>query len=385
MGLVASYEESGSIGIVLSSSVLGSVGTRNDLNVFPNSYSHKIVANGGFWEAQFTTASILAPQISDIGSLIGLDVRCISGVNRLAWNGFVNSVSVDVGLGSFTIGPLIQVKNSLSVLYQTTRYNTNPPIGGQQRRLSAVTDSGSVLRYGILGHELSGGTGDAAGAVALQLTHLDENKNPGVNQSLVIGASSGGSATVTVQCLGYVHLLDKFIYTVTSSGYQTSVEKIQAVLDAEPNGLFGNMLFTGGDSNMLSVPISGSEETGWATIKSVVSLGDEGANRYIFGIGEDRVAYYSIVGDTYEYYMRPDGSVFDDSGFVNPYDLKAGVWIDASSLVPGSSVVGEIGSAISDVFIESLTCTSPMSAQIEGGKVSRSIQQLAQRGVGGSF
>lgn len=378
-----SSHEPASVGVVLSNPLLGKNDIGDDIHLFPNSYNHKVIANGGFWDAQIGITGDIVALLPSIHSVIGLDVSCISKQNNKVWQGFVNSVSVNAGIASFTIGPLMDVRNNLSVVYQTTRYNTIPPIGGQQRRLPALLDEGSSERYGIIGYELSGGTGDSVGALALQQTHLDENKTPRVQQSLSIGSVSTSAVSVNLQCLGYVHLLDKFIYNINVAGYQTTREKIQAVLDAEPNGLFSNMIFSG--SNLVDVPVVESGATGWAVIKSAVSVGDELANRYIFGVRENLNAYYQVVGTDYTYYLRPDGSVHDESGRVDAWDIRAGVWLDASSIITGSPITGEIGSRVSDVFIESVSYTAPSSASIEGGRVDRSVQQLAQRGVGGSF
>lgn len=380
--ILAKYGD-GAVSVTISNAVFGSSSIGEELHLQMNSYSHKNTANGGHWDAQITLAGNLSSILPVVDVLIGLDVRSVSANGVEVWNGFVNQITLETGIGSFSIGPLMNVRNNLSVVFQTQRYNTIPPIGGQRRKLDPLADTESQQRYGILGHELSGGTGNTEGAQTLQETHLQENKYPRVQQSLSIGASSSSSVSVTLQCLGYVQLLDKFIYDANVSGDTTPESKISTILSAEPNGLFGSLYSP--DTNTLSVPNFSEGATGWTEIKSIVALGDTNFDRYLFQIGADRDATYRKIDSNYRYFLKTNGNVEDKAGLVRSWEIEPGYWMSASSLVIGEQQSGDIGTHISDVFIESVSYTAPDTARIEGGKVDRSIQQLAQRGVGGSF
>lgn len=383
MANIKSEHESGTISVTLSNSILGSQSIGDELHLSMNSYTHKRVANGGFWDANITLSGSLSTILPVIDTLIGLDMRTVSVGGDTIWNGFVNKVTLETGIGSFAIGPLMNVRNNLSVVYQTTRYNTIPPIGGQRRRLSPLGDSSSQELYGIFGYELSGGTGTSEGAANLQETHLNENKRPRVQQSLRVGASSSSNVSVSIQAIGYIQMLDKFIYAANVAGTTTPAAKILTIMQAESNGLFSELYAP--DTNTLSVPNYEEGSTGWSIIKSIVAQGDTNFDRFIFQIGVDRIGTYRKIDSTYRYFLQPSGSVTKLSGHVNPWDIEPGYWMSASNLITGEQKSGDIGTHISDVFIESVTYNAPNTANIEGGNVDRSIQQLAQRGVGGSF
>ncbi|RMG94047.1 MAG: hypothetical protein D6706_14425 [Chloroflexi bacterium] len=311
---------------------------------------------------------------------IGRDIQFTSPGQVERWNGFVNEVQVNMGVFSARRGPLVGIANKIAVAYQTVRYNTNPPIGGQRKFTDYAEDTTSQSLFGVHQKIYSGGESTQTAAEALRDTLLTEKAYPSIDRDLNFGG--GGEITVTLRCLGYAHFLDSYIYESTTTGTQDASAKITAVLNADPNSLF---TVTGIDTNALAVPSQETEMmTAWSIIEKTVKLGDSSANRWLFGVFNGRQAVYKQAPTDISYETSLAGATISRHGtgtMLEPWDIEMGKWLLVRDFLTGQAIKTSPNNGANTLFIEQVTVTLPYTVSINGGVVLTSEQLLAQRGV----
>lgn len=366
---------------------VGSIVVDDQISFKQDSYSHEILANGGYDKASFTITDRQQKLEDWYENGIGRHIEIFNESLRKIGEYFVNEVKINLGGFSATRGPLLNVRNRVTGVYQTASYNTNPPIGGVQARTSTANDTNSQGLYGIREITLDIGEGRTqTEANQVRGTYLREYKDPETTESLSPGAGSGPN--VEVVCLGYYHLLD-YIYSQTANtGTQNLRAKIRAVLDAEPNSIFSND-YTSVATNALQVPQYDDEEKeAWSIIQDLVARGDSSDNRYIFQILNERKAYYNAVPTTFEYQYAlsdPQQKIEKyNAGYrVFPWNVEAGKWILISDFLVGSTIPSNIRQDKRAIFIESVSFSAAYGLDIKGGKVQSLPQKIARLGIGG--
>jgi hypothetical protein len=353
-----------------------------------SSYSHEIVANGGYWKANFTlTGDYLDAEDWFLG--IGRHIEVYDESLTKIWEGFVNQIDVSLGTFSVSRGPLVDVANRVSVVYQTPYYNTNPPIGGERAETTVANNTDSQALYGVLEEVVSGGTGASSEEDQLRDTYLAEMANPQTGQQISIGGGEG-DIRVAVECLGYVHWLDQYSYSqVAASGTISIDTKIEAILAADPNSIFSTN-YNSITDNATTVSQYEDEATmALSLIRGLVSLGDASFNRYIFGVYNDRIFEYGQIPSDYEYIhlISDSGQKIVDTANnrVFPWDVRPGRWAFVSDFLIGHIVTGGLREDPRMIFIENVKYTAPWSVQLSGGKSDRYSQQLARLNMLGTL
>lgn len=346
-------------------------------------YSHEIQANGGYWSASIEFADHLPAVWEWLSNGVGRHIDVYGSNLEKIWEGCVNRVRVTAGPVSAESGPLLDIANYVKVVYQTVTYNTNPPVGGQRATSDPTQDTDSQALYGRLEAILNAGTGTAVQMAEIQATYLAEYKNP--DRSLKV-STGGGEPTISLECIGYGQLLSKYYYDDTGTGTQNASAKLQAVLEADPNGLYTT--FSGIETNTTQVSqFDGEERTAWDAIRGIVALGDGSANRSIFGVLEDRIPYYKSIPTTIDYTMQlsdPGQWVLDSAGNrVYPWQVQAGKWLQITDMIPGETGGTSLRTNPRNVFIENVKYSTPWKLSINGGKVGSIGQLLARLGTGG--
>lgn len=348
-----------------------------------SSYTHTIEAMGGFKSMEVSFVVGINEAFQWLQQL-GLDATTNSRAISQSWNGFVNEVEIGYGPASIKAGPLIDIGNKVRVDYSTIRYNTNPPIGGQQTTTDYADDTDSQARYPTIEKRITAGEASLAQAEDVRDTYLAENASPKTGKDVNFGSAE--TARITIRCLGYYEALKFFNYTyITTGGTVDADVQIKRVLAADPN-LTLDQSFSAIDANS-SVTIKEYEDgsrTGETVVKNVVSAGD-GTNRWLFGVYENRVPYYNVIPSNvfYRHYVTDNGERILDVGNndVSFWNVRPGKWLEFADR-PRASTGDKLRSDEANTFIESVTYTMPFNLQISGSQVGTFEQKLYTLGLG---
>lgn len=349
-------------------------------------YAHNINAVGGYWSAEikFSARQDFAEDWYTNG--LGRDI-CVSNLSLAEiWNGFVNEIEVQIGTLTATRGPLIDVSNRVDLVYSTVDTTTDPPVVGMRENTGVSNDTDSQAIYGIIEKILSTGGATQTTAEQIRDTYLEENKDPETSQRITIGESS--EPVVTLKCLGYVHWLELYTYTSTTTGTRAYNTRIQDALAADPNSIFSTD-YSGLTANAATVPrYDNDDRTGWQVIKGIISKGDTSYNRYTFGIYQNRKAYYDVVPSNIEYYHKLSDNRQRierlDGVEIKPWDVLPARWLQISDWLIGRlPPTSDLRSDPRNMFIESVQYTAPYGLSISGNKINTLPQILGQLGLTG--
>jgi len=183
--------------------------------------------------------------------------------------------------------------------------------------------------------------------------------------------------------------MDCYIYEHLTSGTETLTDKLERVLEQDPNKL----LSPANASIVSAAPISVmqydyKQRTAWAVIKDLVARGDANDDRYIFGVWNNRRTVYMLAPDVLEYHMRMSDvaqRVETPEGIeIYPWNVLPGKWVLFTDFLIGR--VPPMTDPRQDpraLFIEQVTFTAPWTLALQGGRTDRTSQMLAQMGLSG--
>lgn len=358
-----------------------------DVPIVPQvmSYSHDIDVFGGFKSAEFSF--VTRGDSEDWLSTLGYDVTVRDEDLTVAFEGFINEVEIQHGGITTKRGPLVDYPNKLRVTYRTVRYNTNPPIGGDERTTDFTSDTDAQAFFPIIEDTISVTEVSTANAIELRDTYAAAAGWPRTSRSIFERGS--GVPTVTIRCLGYFELANHYYYEYKTSVGEVDIDtKIQRVLTADPNSVFSTD-YVNIDENTQQI---GEYEDGtrraYEIIQELVSMGDTSDNRWLFGLYEDRLAVYEAAPTTIgllHYAQSNESFVIDDvsSAPINPLQVRPGRWMLLSDRPDSMEHVG-LNEANLAVFIEGVQFTSPNTLSIRGGKTETLKQKLFKLGLGGT-
>lgn len=383
----ATFHESINLSINAFDPLVVGTGLVNDLiGSQINSYQHSISALGGYNSA---TIVINDRQMNIEDWLSDGLMRHIEVYNPALvkiWEGFVNEIVITLGALSVTRGPLLDVGNNVALTYSTVDTSISPPAVGMRATTAFSADTDSQALYGVLENVLSAGGVSSTEATTIRDVFLTENKDPQSSQQLNIGQSS--ELSVRLNCLGYYHLMKKYIYNQTASTGTANLSTVlAAIIAADPNSILSTDT-SGITSNTLQVKqYLNDNSPAWNLIQGLVARGDASDNRYIFGIYNDRVPTYEAIPTDFEYQQRlsdPAQRVeTPQETEVKPWDVKAGKWLFVPDFLIGKVVPSSLRLDPRMIFIEQVTYSMPWGLQIQGGKTDKLTQKLAKLGLSG--
>jgi len=371
--------------------------TRVQLGNFANhidGYDHEHNADGGFGSANIT----LAANRNDVDEWIeyglGRHIEVDGPHLGRVWEGFVNRVDVDIGPLSITRGPLLNIGNRVDIVYSTIDTTSEPPAIGQRERLSDwigyTNDTASQALYGIIEKILStGGLTGQADAAKIVDTYIAENRLPETSQTFSTTRNAGG-ATIRLSCLGYRSWLEAYVYNLTTGGDVNLSAKLTAVLAADPNGIISTNYFNVTANTYQVSQWEDEDRTAWSIIKSLLAYGDASDVRYMFGIYEDRIPYYTAMTNDIAYYQELSDlamRVKTTSGAtIYPWDVRPARWLFYPDFLTGRSEPLTLADQRDDPrfeFIETVRYTAPQGLSHNGAKQGTLKQVLAKYGVTG--
>jgi len=357
-----------------------------------DSYSHITAANFGFKSATLVSR-IYETEISDwLENGLGRHVVTKNQAGGVAWEGFVDRVTISFGSLSATRGPMFDISNRVTVVYTPIiDVSVDPPVTGSATETPIAENTDSQGRYGIIEKIVSGGQrlddGTYDEAEEIRDLFLAEMAYPYTDEQINIGSSS--LPTLTLECFGYKQWLASYVfndYTATTVQLDT---KVKAVLDADPNAIFSTNQTNIGSNAQITNSLEESNRFAGTVISDIVGLGDGSDNRWVFKVLENRVCYYEAIPTEIEYFHTLSGksasNIANSAGRnVDPWDVRAGQWVRITDFLIGEHKPTPLRTDPRVLFAEEVTYTMPFGVSIAGSKVNKLTQRLKQLGVGGA-
>jgi len=353
------------------------------------SYKHVLRALGGYWSAEFTVNAEREYIEEWLDERLGWHIEVHDEAGLTMFEGFVNEIDAVMGGFAVTRGPLLQAANKVDLAYSTVDTTTTPPTVGIRAMTGIQEDNAQQQKYGIIETILSAGGCTAAEALQVRRAWLADNARP--RTTMRWSNPPAGRTAFTVRVLGYVHLMDHYIYSYTAAtGTQNLEEKLGWVLDDDPNDLLNS---TTADITVTGASITvrqydDKQRTAWAIVKDLVARGDAEFDRYVFGVWANRRVVYAQAPDTVDYHVRiADVAQRVETPIgveVYPWAVLPGRWaLFTDFLVARTPPTADPRQDPRALFIEQATYTAPWSLDLQGGRADRTSQMLAQLGLSG--
>lgn len=330
----------------------------------------------------------------------GRDILVLDEGLSTVWEGFVNSITIKIGLITVVRGSIMNIANRVACAYTPwLDLSVDPPVRGDATITTFAEDADSQTLYGIQEQIIAGGTLidddttiDGIGtppttneAEEARDNYLAQYKHLDTDQELTLGSSSEG--IITLDCLGYNEWLKSYTYLNNGTGQVQFPTKIEAVLGADPNGIFSTNyhLISNSAAYLGASNVNESDyRTAYTIIQEIVKMGDNNDNRVVFGIGRKREAYYKAIPTEVEYVIEVLGGnqmVYEQSRLVMPWKVVPGKWMRYSDVQVGKLDEGEPKPDMRNEFIESVTYTAPFGLTLPGGKIGTLAQAFAKKGI----
>lgn len=370
-------------------------------NVAPRvtDYSHKIVTNGGFWEAS-TSMPIDFDEGEDWAvNGLGRHFEVFNPSLTKVWAGFVNSLTLTLGGFSVTIGPMLEIVNYVKADYKTITYNTNPPVRGHPETTAWASDTDSVARYGRLEKIVTLGEMTKTEAEQNRDTFIEENKDPQTSHSI---AGDTQESSLSLDLVGYSQLMEKYHPDTTARGYAADSlsDKAEYVLSLEPRGNVFSDDASGITVNATQVKqAETASRSAMKIIKELTAYGTADKQRQTFGVYADELFRLDVLPTEpiYRFGIR-DGSRWlyeysNPQNRVDPWDILPGKMVFIADWIIGKQDPNETKLFTSAVrlrkdprymIIESVDYTAPFTFAISGLKKGRPGELLGATGLGGS-
>ncbi len=348
-----------------------------------NRYSQTIEAIGGYNNAQFNVKDSQTDIEDWIDNGLGRHIETYDEAQNKIWDGFVNRISANLGSLTVTRGPMLDIANRVSIVFSTIITTVTPPLFGIRVQTALANDVSSQTDFGIIEKILSSGGVRPTEAEQIRDTFLAENKEPQTSQNINIPPSQ--EISVTIECLGYIHLTKVFPFNSTQTGLQNLSTRIGQIFDASPTVTFDT---SGIASNTTQVrAFENDNNIAWGLLKGLTAKGDASDNRFNLGVFTDqRVKYEQVVNEIVyqERLSDPESRIETLSGErVFPWNVLPGRWLFIPDFLIGQSQPTDLRLDPRAVFIESVTFTAPWGLRIVGGKADRLPQRLARLGLSG--
>jgi len=322
---------------------------------------------------------------------LGRDIEITDEAGVGVWEGFVNTVSIQLGTLMISVGPLVDIANRVSVVYSFIDDTTDPPVVGDQTVTTLADQDESVSQYGIWEKQYTGDESTTTQAELLRDVILNDAAWPETTKTV---QSSSAVPIITLECRGYADWLTAYLYTqVAASGTVTTETRIQAVLAADTNGIFSTDYSKIDVNGTLASNFEDADKMGLTVINDAVALGRNVSTgvyrRWLFGIGAGRRAHYYQAPEAikYENTLRDgDAITLWDGSPVKPWAVSPGQWLFFSDFLTGDappSTLDELQNDPRALFIESCTYSAPYGLTINGERMGSIKQAMAAYGLGG--
>lgn len=350
-----------------------------------DSFSCEWLAVGGCWQASLSRSMNLQNAEDWYEKGLGREIKFFDQDGAWVWEGKVNKVSVNAGDITEVRGPLLDIVNRANCTYTPRDFSVYPPVDGSQTQTTILEDTLSQAQYGIVENVVSAGTCPEDTAVKVQAQYLNENALPKTEGQLSISPGSSQNPTVSIELIGKVQFMQRYIYEDTSTALSYLSDKIIAILAADPNNYISSNVNFIEENQYLVNDLEDKLRFAWDVMSELLTLGnDVNDNRRIFGLYENGVARYETMPTDIAYVYRLAGpQVITDynieGAIIRPWRIRPGRWITIPDFligrkIPSTSLYGDPRNH----FIESVKYTAPYQVDLSGGQTSRLAQMLAK-------
>lgn len=350
-----------------------------------NDLSYTISAEGGYDTAKMSL-NIRDVELEQwLADSIMSVVTIRSPYGDIVWEGFINTVEINYGGLAYSLGPITDIGNRVSVVYTPILDATQtPPLTGSSTTTVIVEDTVSQGKYLIWDKVIGSGTVTDEVAESLRDTWLSENKSPKLKSSYTKFGEN--APAVVLSCLGWYHILKYYIYNQTASASSVTIStKLQSILTADPNSIFSTD-YSGITSNgLLTTSYEDRNKDALSLIKEIVSYGDVNDNRYVFGVYADKKVVYSAVPTTYQYIedLRAKDLSIQDIGFgkIQPWQVLPGKFVRYIGLLTAQPLATPFYEDPRIMFIEKVEVVAPADIKLSGSPISTFEQRVAKLGI----
>ena len=393
--MTATFEQSRTLPLVILNPLWSDIPTKvidDEMGVKASALRADWNAFGGYWSLRFQLTDTQTKVENWIEQGLGRQVKLYNPGLELIWEGFVNSARANIGSLSIARGPLLNVANKVKVVYSTVDTSVTPPAMGVRKSTDYAEDSDSQGKYGIHERIISVGGATADNAEQVRDVALDEMKEPETSE--MDNTSRSAVPSVSVECLGYMNFLKAYTFSSTTTGDQDASAKIEAILAADPNGIFSSD-YSDIETNATQVgAYEQSDRVAFSLIKGITAMGIAGGDRFVFGFYKDRRAKYNEIPSAVQYQRSlsdPEQRIenYDGQGRIFPWGVTPGNWVFYTDLLIGKSAPAITQPSVlrTDprfLFIEKATYTVPWGLTLQGNRIGQLGQLLARMGLGGT-
>ena len=303
-------------------------------------YKHQIDAMGWFDSMRCEIPVTKYEGENFIQDYLGNEVRVyFDNPNRIAWEGFINRISLRRG-GIVTTRSLDNMTNRVQVLYD------NPAATPQQTRSTEITNDDSISVYGSKTGIFEAGTQRGAQTLTTGIgaKKLAQLAWPAMSSAI----DTSGNISLEIECLGFYHTLewDKFVVgnpTVEAVGlvvarylYGSSGSPLTGYNSSNTSGNGNGLFYVDTDSSLWNANTSynaireNRSSTIWEKLVKMTEAGD-GSDDWLVGIAPTdnnlgyRRAYYREANTSVKYvtYLRDGLQIRTPYGnIVQPWEVE---------------------------------------------------------------
>ena len=361
-----------------------------DVSATVSNYSHSIGIVGGFLSASFGVTATLPELETWYDQAVGAHVEVVDNAGVTVWEGFVDSVEVNIGGQTLRRGPLMDVGNSVKLIYALQDTTTAPPSSGNNTLSIGAEDTESILIYGVRQQIVNAGSCTTQQSTQYLNLWMLENAWPRTTQDIDLsGGATGAMATFT--CLGYYSMFDYYYHNIAdASGSITGTvnlsTKLADVIDYDWAGYFSSTNAAIATNTTAVADYEGDWTEAGSIIKSLVDLGDATFARYKFTVGPERFITYAAVPTTVRYHRAftdPRQSIMETNSPVAPWAVQPGEWVRLTDWLAAKDDPASFYNDSRYMLIEQVNYSAPWGLSLQAGRSDRLSQMIAQLGLKG--
>ena len=348
------------------------------------SYSHVISADYGFKSANFEI-SMTEEDVNDwIDYGLGKDIMVYDGEGTNIWKGFVNKVSASIGDRTYSVGPLMDVANRVTLIYTPIIESaTGGLILGVTQEYPMVQNTDSQALYGIIEKVISGSNMFDSEAGLAANSYATEFGTPPKDESLSILQSN--VPIVRIECLGYKEWLNAYAYNNTAITLTYFHTKIQSVVNADPNNIFSHDYSEMVNNLSLTNDYEYENKTAYTIVDGITKMGDIAYNRWNVQVLENNMIYYKSIPNLLEYYhpIKQGVPYIYSSAYAHimPWNVRPGKWLMYTDVNIGTMPTSILNSPLVK-FVEEVTYTMPYGLSLSFSRFSTVRQLFQTLGIG---
>jgi hypothetical protein len=354
---------------------------RIDLDTF----GFEKIAVGGCWAASLSLSLNLQRAEDWYENGLAREIKFFDNEGAWIWEGIVNKVTLNAGDISEVRGPLLDIANRVTVTYTPRDFSVYPPVDGSQTSTTITENEYSQQLYGIIEQVISAGTCPDDTAIKVQTQYLQENAIPKTSGEVSITPGSSQAPVVSLELIGKVQFMARYIYDSTSNGLSYLSDKLIAILGYDPNSyILANYSWIE-ENQYLVNDLEDKLRFAWDIVSELLTLGnDTDDNRRLFGIYENGRPVYNTMPNEIDYIYRISSNqeirnYKITSEIIRPWRVQPGKWINVADFLIGRNIFStSLYGDPRNHFIESVKYTAPYTINLSGGSISRLSQMLAK-------